>query len=89
MQLCACVVTRQSSPFACAVYANSLLASLNSRNSLRRHNLQVHSRNDGMSVRVNAINLSSIEGDNSTGAKTIPDSDLEVCSHAAFCLYHD
>lgn len=58
------------------LYANSFLASLNSRNSLRRHEFQVHSRNDGMIVRLNATNLSSINGSNSAGVKTIPDSDL-------------
>jgi len=92
VQLCAYVVARYSSPLACAVYANSFLASLNSRNSLRRHDFQVHSRNDGTSVRFNAINLSSIECDSHAGVKTIPDNDLgllEVCSHVAFSLYYD
>jgi len=72
------------------LYANSFLASLNSRSSLRERSLR---RNDTTSVRINAINLSDLvpssEGNSSAGAqdtkynvsggarvKTIPDDDL-------------
>jgi hypothetical protein len=62
-------------PFTCAVYANSFLASLNSRSALRGRSLR--SRNDGTSFHVNTINLSGLgspglsssEADSSTDAQ--------------------
>lgn len=53
--------------FTCTVYANSLLASLNSRSALRGRSLRSH--NEGTSIRINAIDLSGLgsssEGNNS------------------------
>ena len=87
----------------CAVYANSFLASLDSRNALRGRGL--HSGHKGTRFRVNAINLSGIgsssESDSadtpnktsvhvSVGAHVKTDGDLgllEVCTCAALSLF--
>ena len=86
-----------SSPFACVVYANSFLASLNSRSSLRERGFHSHQNS-----RVDAIDLSvlrnSREGDNGGAIRNKPSSvfdgaprnlvkeiqrdDDEVCSYA-------
>lgn len=58
--------------FTCTVYANSFLASLNSRSALRGRGL--HSHNEDTSIRINAIDLSGLgtssEGNDSAGTQS-------------------